>query len=165
MNRVLLLDSTMYPIDIIDWKKAIIYIFQEKVDVLDSYNQFINSTNERYQLPKVLKLKVKHKRKLIAPSSKKIKKRDNNTCAYCGNIFDDKELSIDHIIPKATGKIINTWENLITSCIPCNLKKGGRTPDQAKMRLLFKATKINTPIVYLIRNEEKEVFKDWIFIN
>ena len=58
-------------------------------------------------------------------------KRDNNECAYCGS---KKELTIDHIIPKSRGGK-NSWNNLITCCLPCNLKKGDKTPDEARMPL------------------------------
>ena len=54
-------------------------------------------------------------------------------CAYCGS---KKELTIDHIIPKSRGGK-NSWNNLITCCLPCNLKKGDKTPDEARMPLRF----------------------------
>ena len=30
----------------------------------------------------------------------------------------------------------HAWNNLVTACPPCNHRKGGRTADQAQMRLL-----------------------------
>jgi 5-methylcytosine-specific restriction endonuclease McrA len=162
MQRVLLLDNSFYPVDIISWEKAITYVIQNKVDVLDFYDFFISSPNKKHQLPKVIRLHSKHKRTLLKPSSRKIKKRDNNRCAYCGDHFDDKELSVDHIIPKASGKTINTWKNLITACLKCNMKKGGRTPLQASMDLLFIPRTVFSPISYIIKHDEKDVFREWL---
>jgi 5-methylcytosine-specific restriction endonuclease McrA len=31
---------------------------------------------------------------------------------------------------------MHTWENLVAACPPCNHRKGGRTVEQAQMRLL-----------------------------
>lgn len=162
MQRVLLLDDSFYPIDIISWQRAVLYMIQGKAAVLDFYDTFISSPNQKHQLPKVLKLHSKHKQTELKPSGYKIKRRDNNQCAYCGGHFEDEDLSIDHIIPKASGKTINTWKNLITACLDCNIKKGGRTPLQASMKLLFQPKPVKYPIVYLIKNEEKEIFEDWI---
>ncbi len=63
--------------------------------------------------------------------------RDRNRCQYCGKHFPTSELSIDHVVPrKQQGG--DTWENLVCACVRCNAKKGGRTPDQARMRLIKK---------------------------
>jgi 5-methylcytosine-specific restriction endonuclease McrA len=48
---------------------------------------------------------------------------------YCGSV---KQLTLDHVIPKSRGGK-NTWNNLVTCCFTCNLKKGNKTPDEAKM--------------------------------
>ena len=61
--------------------------------------------------------------------------RDRNTCQYCGRRPPRAELNLDHVIPRSRGGVTN-WENVVCSCVPCNLKKGGRTPDEARMRLL-----------------------------
>lgn len=61
--------------------------------------------------------------------------RDRNRCQYCGKYFATSELSIDHVKPRTQGGP-DTWENLVCSCIRCNAKKGGRTPDQARMSLI-----------------------------
>ncbi|MEW5851595.1 MAG: HNH endonuclease [Myxococcota bacterium] len=58
--------------------------------------------------------------------------RDQNTCQYCGRRFDRAELNLDHVIPRSKGGR-TTWENIVCSCIPCNLRKGGRTPQEAGM--------------------------------
>jgi 5-methylcytosine-specific restriction endonuclease McrA len=61
--------------------------------------------------------------------------RDRNQCQYCGRHFPTNELSIDHVLPRAQGGG-DSWENLVCACIKCNARKGGRTPDQAHMKMM-----------------------------
>jgi hypothetical protein len=62
--------------------------------------------------------------------------RDRHICAYCGDLFESKYLTIDHVMPKSrNGK--NTWVNCVTACKPCNHRKGNKTPEEAKMHLLY----------------------------
>lgn len=63
--------------------------------------------------------------------------RDRNTCQYCGKAFPTADLSIDHVLPRSMGGG-ESWENLVCACIRCNARKGGRTPDQARMKLVKK---------------------------
>ena len=60
--------------------------------------------------------------------------RDRNRCQYCGRSFPTNELTIDHVKPRSQGGE-DSWTNLVCACVKCNAKKGGRTPDQAKMAL------------------------------
>ena len=62
--------------------------------------------------------------------------RDRNVCAYCGNNFPAGQLTRDHVHPKSKGGP-DVWENVVSSCRPCNQKKDDRTPEQANMELLF----------------------------
>jgi hypothetical protein len=48
-------------------------------------------------------------------------------CAYCGG----KASQLDHVIPRALGGG-DTMRNLAAACGPCNIEKGGRTPEQWK---------------------------------
>jgi len=62
-------------------------------------------------------------------------KRDANNCLYCGEFFNYKDLSRDHVIPLSHGGL-DVWTNVVTSCKRCNNQKGGRTPEKANMMLL-----------------------------
>ena len=62
--------------------------------------------------------------------------RDRNVCAYCGGLFHEDELTREHIIPFAqNGR--DHWMNVVTACRACNRRKSSRTPEQARMPLLY----------------------------
>ncbi len=61
--------------------------------------------------------------------------RDRNRCQYCGRRFPTSDLSIDHVVPRSQGGK-TTWDNVVCACTRCNVRKGGRTPEQAHMRLI-----------------------------
>jgi 5-methylcytosine-specific restriction endonuclease McrA len=66
--------------------------------------------------------------------------RDKSTCQYCGHRFSRSELNLDHVVPRAHGGT-STWENVVCSCHECNRRKGGRTPGEARMRLITQPRK------------------------
>lgn len=66
----------------------------------------------------------------------KLLRRDRWTCAYCGREAAERELSVDHIVPRAQGGGW-TWMNLVAACRPCNARKADRRPEQARMPLLY----------------------------
>ncbi len=85
--------------------------------------------------------------------------RDRNQCQYCGKHFPTSDLSIDHVKPKAQGGL-DTWENLVCACLWCNARKGGRTPEQAGVRLVRPARKPRrNPLITLRLGSEK--YQSW----
>ena len=62
--------------------------------------------------------------------------RDRHICAYCGNVYDSRQLTIDHVMPKSRGGT-NHWTNCVTACRSCNHRKGSRTPEEFKKHLLY----------------------------
>ncbi len=61
--------------------------------------------------------------------------RDGNECQYCGQHFPMSELSLDHVVPRSRGGV-TSWENIVCACVACNVRKGGRTPQEARMNLV-----------------------------
>lgn len=66
--------------------------------------------------------------------------RDQSKCQYCGHKFSTSDLSLDHVIPRSQDGP-TTWDNLVCCCLKCNVKKGGRTPESAGMKLIRKPVK------------------------
>jgi len=77
--------------------------------------------------------------------------RDHHICAYCGNEFSSSQLTIDHVHPKSRGGS-NQWTNCVTACRPCNHRKGWKTPEEAKMHLLYYAPTVHERI--LLKNRK-----------
>jgi hypothetical protein len=66
----------------------------------------------------------------------KLFRRDRHTCAYCGDAYPAGELEREHILPYSRGGQ-DTWTNVVTACRPCNQRKADRTPEEARMPLLY----------------------------
>ena len=90
--------------------------------------------------------------------------RDANRCQYCGDSFPTSELTIDHVRPRAQGGG-ESWTNLVCACVPCNARKGGRTPEQASMRLQCKPVRPRrNPLIALRLGQDK--YASWkAFLN
>jgi 5-methylcytosine-specific restriction endonuclease McrA len=104
--------------------------------VLD-HHECIRTVSLVLRVPRVLRL-VRYDRaprSVVRLSSRNVMVRDRFQCQYCGAVLSPQALSIDHVIPRSQ-RGPATWENLVACCHPCNLRKGGRTPDQAGMALL-----------------------------
>jgi 5-methylcytosine-specific restriction endonuclease McrA len=81
--------------------------------------------------------------------------RDGSRCQYCGHRFPTTELSLDHVMPRSQGGP-TTWENLVSCCLRCNVKKGGRTPEQAHLKLIAKPVKpARSPVVSIALSQGK----------
>ncbi|KAE8729096.1 zeatin O-glucosyltransferase-like [Hibiscus syriacus] len=135
--RGLVLDISYRPINVVCWRRAICLEFMEKADVLEYYDQTVNSPSGSFNIPAVLRIPhllqvVKRRRISTNLSRKNVLFRDNFTCQYCRS---RDNLTIDHVLPIARGGEW-TWENLVTACAKCNSKKGRKTPEEANMTLI-----------------------------
>jgi hypothetical protein len=72
---------------------------------------------------------------LVRLSRRNVMLRDGHQCQYCAKRPALRDLNIDHVMPRSRGGG-ETWENLVTACRLCNLRKGSRTPDEAGLRLM-----------------------------
>jgi len=97
----------------------------------------VATISRRIRVPRVLVLSAyEHLPKgRVRFSRLNIYSRDGDTCQYCGRKLPRSELNLDHVVPRSQGGK-TSWENVVCSCVPCNLRKGGCTPEQAKMRLM-----------------------------
>jgi 5-methylcytosine-specific restriction endonuclease McrA len=136
-SRTLLLNSTYEPLKVISWQRAITLLWLGKVEVIRSYDRDIRSVTFKIQMPAVVRLLrfIRRKRPQISFSRRNLFARDQSTCQYCGKGHETGELTYDHVIPRSHGGRTD-WSNIVTCCVACNRRKGGRTPEQAGMRLL-----------------------------
>jgi CRISPR/Cas system Type II protein with McrA/HNH and RuvC-like nuclease domain len=142
MNGVLVLNYDYTPLNITTMRRGFVLVDKGKAEIIKSDDNPIVGGYKTYIRPVIIRLLhyIKHKVRHIRPNRVRIYKRDNNECVYCGS---SKQLTLDHVIPKSRGGG-NDWNNLVTCCFSCNLRKGNKTPDEAKMVM---RTKPHTPTI------------------
>ena len=137
MDKVLVLNSDYTPLNVTSIRRGFILVIKGKAEVLRQDADNIVTSIGEFVRPLIIRLLsyVRFKTKPVKLNRKRIFKRDNNECVYCGS---KRNLTIDHIMPRSRGGK-NTWSNLVTCCSNCNIKKGNRTPEEASMRMNYKA--------------------------
>lgn len=188
-QSVLVLNSSYTPLYVTTVWKAINLLFRDKAEIVDvgsdayathdltsweevsyykselekDFNYLRGGNDYVLGVPKVIRLVkyVRHNMDLHL-TRKNIFLRDDNTCQYCGKHKPITELNIDHVVPKSQGGK-NLWTNLVCSCIPCNEKKGPRTPKEAGMKLIRQPKKPSQYLMFknYIKRMDEEPFKDW----
>lgn len=125
------------PIRPISWQRALTLLTLGKVEVVEEYEDAAKSATMIIRIPAVVRLlrSFRPHKKAVKFSRANIFARDGHKCQYCGNKKKVTELTYDHVLPRSHGGK-TTWTNIVTACGDCNLRKGGRTPEQARMRLL-----------------------------
>lgn len=104
------------------------------------HEDWVRTVRFEIAVPRVIRLHRFDRvpRKTLRFNRRNLFARDENRCQYCGKSPPSSKLSFDHVIPRSRGGQ-TTWENVVCACVECNTKKGGRTPQEARMHL------INTP--------------------
>lgn len=152
-SPVLVLNKGYQPVRITDARTSFSMLYLGRARALDaSYEphdfaqwigrrpsrseEFIGTPRGAICVPRVLLLNDFNRvpRAPLRLSRRHVYMRDEYSCQYCGTRPGVKELNLDHVLPRSRGGR-STWENLVTSCRQCNLKKGRLTPDEAGMRL------------------------------
>lgn len=143
LSGALVLNSGYEPIKVVNWRKAMILWFQDKVEVLEFHSATVASASQSFRLPAVMRLKQYIRPYLsltVRLSRQNIFLRDNHTCQYCRVKFTEKKLTIDHVVPLSKGGR-HEWTNVVTACSSCNNRKGDKTPEKANLRLLSRPEK------------------------
>jgi len=182
-SNVLVLNRSFFPIHITSLRRAFCLLYQGIAKAVDEeYKTFdfeswsslaviqreeaIGLVDRMIRIPRVILLLTYDRvpRGTIRFNRINIYLRDRETCQYCGEKFPRNELSLDHVIPRASGGK-STWDNIVCCCFNCNRKKGGKTPQEAGMTLLKKPKKPPwTPFYKLSLKDLKR--KEWTpFLN
>ena len=121
----------------------------------------VRTTRHALLIPRVILLAVYDKLPVhrVRFSRNNIYLRDGDTCQYCRRRLQRHRLNLDHVVPRTLGGQ-TTWENVVCACVECNLKKGGRTPRQAGLRLLKRPVEPDWRSIYRIV-ARPERFDDW----
>lgn len=130
---VLLLNANYEPLNVCDMRRAMSLVLLGKAEVLENASSEIFTPTGSFQAPSIVRMCYQVRRPLpgLRLSRHSVLARDNYTCQYCNS---RRDLTIDHVVPRWAGGP-STWDNLVTCCRKCNLKKADRTPQQANMKL------------------------------
>ena len=132
---VLVLNQNYEPLNICRVRRAVVLIYRGKAEMLENGTGFIHSASGSFSVPSVIRLDYMikrpwHERKL---TRLEVFQRDHYTCQYCGK--ETRQLTLDHVIPRYRGGQ-HVWENVVSACVSCNRRKAGKTPEEARMRLI-----------------------------
>jgi 5-methylcytosine-specific restriction endonuclease McrA len=136
-GRVLVLNASYEPINVCTVRRAAVLLLKERAEVIEAGTWSLHSESMTMPRPVVIRL-VKYVRVPRDAHSRKITRRaifarDRWTCQYCGR--ERGKLTVDHVIPRCKGGS-SSWDNIVTSCAPCNRRKGDRLPIHAGMHPL-----------------------------
>ena len=162
-SSVLVLNKGYLAIHVIPVRRAFCLLFKELAEVIllddgryQSHNfqswrevseararfkhpddDYIRTMTFEIQVPRVIRLLTYDRlpRTRVKFNRRNLFARDGNRCQYCGKRFPAAELSLDHVMPRSRGGGMD-WENIVCACLRCNVRKGGRTPTEAGMKLV-----------------------------
>ncbi len=190
-SSVLVLNRHFAAVRVVTARRAFVLLFRDTAEVIDiEEGQFSNYDFESWcelsqlrgaerdyrddwvravsfeiQVPRVIRL-VRFDRQHITSlrmNRRNLLARDGHRCQYCGKNLPASQLSLDHVMPRSRGGL-TTWENVVASCVRCNTKKGSRTPQEARMRLINKPGKpAHNPMLALkLGNPKYESWKPFL---
>lgn len=120
-----------YPLSLWSWQDAVKAMVLDRVNVLSHYDRAARSASAEIRLPSVISLK-EYIRGSRSPAFTRFNVflRDRFSCQYCGQRFAAHDLTFDHVIPRSRGGR-STWDNVVTACSSCNLRKADRMPTRS----------------------------------
>ncbi len=150
---VLVLNRYFVPVQITTVKRAMVLLYGEAAEAIDEEGEAYTFADWReltvregddglpivggaLRVPRVVHLHHYDRtpRATVRLTRRNLMFRDAHQCQYCGKRPPLRELNIDHVLPRSRGGD-DSWENLVTACRVCNLRKGWKTPEEANMRL------------------------------
>jgi 5-methylcytosine-specific restriction endonuclease McrA len=149
MNEpVLVLNANYEPLNVCTTRRAMGLLHKGKAKMLLNGRGYIHTVRAAFPRPSVVRLgyMIKRPRPRVRLTKREILRRDDFTCQYCG--ANSTRMTIDHVIPRYRGGE-HSWSNLVTACEVCNLKKGGRTLQEARISLLRPPTEPRATAIYL----------------
>jgi len=141
--ETLVLSATFEPVARVPWQRAITLLWTGKVEVIEEYeDQMVRSVTYEFRMPSVIRFlrAIRGTKRAIKFSRENVYARDSGKCQYCARRVPRQEATYDHVVPRIQGGP-TTWDNVVIACVPCNQRKGGRTPEQARMLLLNRPVK------------------------
>ncbi|MEM6365809.1 MAG: HNH endonuclease [Planctomycetota bacterium] len=167
-SNVLVLNRFYMAIRVVNVRRAMTLLYRECAEVIDTegeqfvsydfeswcelsqlasaekqpHEDYLQAVDFELKVPRIVRLTRfdRMPTQAIRFNRKNLFARDDHRCQYCGKAEPTHKLSLDHVVPRSHGGA-TTWENIVCCCLRCNSRKGGRTPQQARMTLLSHPTK------------------------
>ena len=161
-SDVLVLNRSFYAVQITSWQRALSLVYMDHASVVDEHYKiysfddwrnlsmeiqihpagFVNTPSFKIAIPEVIALKLYDR---LPTTEVKFTRRNiyehyGYRCCYCGKKLASSDLNLEHVIPKSRGGKTG-WDNIVTACVPCNLKKADKLLDEVGMKLLIKPSK------------------------
>ncbi len=163
--RTLILDSSVYPVGIVGWEKAMVLLFTGRAQIVDVYAEIdIRSPSKSFKLPKILRLFARHMaRKEVRFTRFNVFHRDDFSCQYCLGRFGMGDLTFDHVVPLSRGGK-TCWENIVTCCRACNSQKGSKTLEEAGMKIAKwpGRPRWSPELCFKLKENDPEEWRSWI---
>lgn len=145
-DRVVVLNASYEVLSVVTMHRALAYVLLEKAEVVAARpgEHLRSASGMHLPIPSVVRLKryirLPYHSRIPAWSKAGLLRRDGHVCAYCGG----PGTTVEHLLPVSRGGP-STWQNTVIACVPCNSRKGNRTPAEAHMALRRPPT---VPTVY-----------------
>lgn len=131
----------------------------------EPHDDWVRAVHFDIQVPRIVRLVRFDKQysSTLRLNRRNLFARDGHCCQYCGQSLPPSQLSLDHVVPRSKGGP-TTWENVVASCVKCNTKKGGRTPQEARMDLQTEPSKPkhNPMLTMKLDNPKYESWKTFL---
>jgi 5-methylcytosine-specific restriction endonuclease McrA len=164
-GRVLLLNFSYEPLGTIGVARAVCMFLTGKLTVEEfDGDRCLRSPSTTVRVPSVVRLRtyvhIKRRRQETTMKRARIYIRDRYRCQYCGDHKSARDLTLDHILPRAQGGE-STPQNLVAACVRCNQRKGNRTPEQARMPLLTSTKLLRLGLDHVLLCHYAESRPEW----
>ena len=156
---VLVLNANYEPLNVCSTRRAVTLYLSGKAEMLQNGRGVIKTVNRSIPQPSIIRLgyMIKRPRPTVRLTKKEVFRRDHYSCQYCG--ARTHSLTLDHVNPRSRGGE-HTWTNLVTACPECNVKKGGRSLQEARMNLRQPPREPHPTAIYLYGGFLREN-EDW----
>ncbi len=161
VSSVLVLNQNYEPLNVCNAYRAIVLLSRGKAEVLEQRAEPMQTPTRALPRPSVIRMiyLIRRPRPKVKLSRREVFQRDGYACQYCG--VRTKDLTLDHIMPRHRGGR-HSWDNLVSACRACNHRKGGRTPEEARMQLRRHPTEPRATSYYLFHQYlENDYFQSW----
>ncbi len=159
MEAVLVLNQNYEPLNVCNFRRALGLVGAGKAEVLEHSANSIRTPSRVVARPSVIRLVylIKRPRPRVKLSRREVFHRDHYTCQYCG--IKTKELTIDHVIPRHRGGK-HSWDNLVSACRTCNHRKGGKTLEESRIKLLHQPYEPKSNGYYILY-QHLQSYEEW----